>query len=103
MPASWTSYSVSGPRYETRIRQNLMAVLCFRRPTYLSLGKAAISGYLGPLPREFSLKDFIHYPAQRVSPGSISFSDTLPEVLLSLLHMAEAELPEQNRLGNFEY
>jgi hypothetical protein len=45
------------------------------------------------------LKDFIRYPAQRVSPGSISFSNTLPEVLLSLLHMAEVEHPEQSRLG----
>jgi hypothetical protein len=52
------------------------------------------------LPREFSLKDFIRYPAQRVSPGSMSFSNTLSEVLPSLLHMAEAELPEQNRLGD---
>jgi hypothetical protein len=30
----------------------------------------------------------------------MSFSNTLSEVLPSLLHMAEAELPEQNRLGD---
>jgi hypothetical protein len=42
----------------------------------------------------------IRYSARRVSPGSISFSNTLPEVLLSLLHMVEVEHPEQTRLGD---